>query len=497
VHYDAMVTLDDITRNDAELTARFESRLQVNSDLTRALVSFQANKTEQSYRWFKYKEGFSSAIINYILDSVKAKEGVVLDPFAGAGTTLFVAAERGLDAVGIELLPLGQEIIAARKTTLNGGAAECSKALKRWLADRPWERGQPKPFRHLKITAGAFSDETELGLGRFLAQREAETPKLKRLLQFAALCVLEEISYTRKDGQYLRWDKRSGRRQGKKPFDKGHIKPFTDAIMEKLQQICHDLAGSEQSGLQLFTPPAHFGSIEVIPGSCLEELPKLPDDHFDCLITSPPYCNRYDYTRTYALELALLGADEVEIKKLRQTMLSCTVENRPKADLHKSFHPDIWTRSERAFQSQACIQGVLQYLEQRKAEGLLNNSGIPRMVKGYFWETTLAIFECARILKPGAPFVMVNDNVRYEGALVPVDLILSDIAEQAGFDVEKIWVLPTNKGNSSQQMGQWGRAQLRKCVYVWRKASLNLDKPIGQIAKLSVISKVGSVCQSA
>ena len=31
--------------------------------------------------------------------------GPVLDPFAGSGTSLFVAAEMGLDAVGIELLP--------------------------------------------------------------------------------------------------------------------------------------------------------------------------------------------------------------------------------------------------------------------------------------------------------------------------------------------------------------------------------------------------------
>ena len=51
---------------------------------------------------------------------------------------------------------------------------------------------------------------------------------------------------------------------------------------------------------------------------------------------------------------------------------------------------------------------------------------------------------------------------------VPVDLILSDFAEAAGFDVEAIWVLPKGKGNSSQQMGLHGRQELRKCVYLWR-----------------------------
>lgn len=64
---------------------------------------------------------------------------------------------------------------------------------------------------------------------------------------------------------------------------------------------------------------------------------------------------------------------------------------------------------------------------------------------------------------------MVNDNVRYAGASVSVDLILSHIAEALGFRVENILVLPNGKGNSSQQMGQHGRDILRKGVYVWRK----------------------------
>jgi len=79
------------------------------------------------------------------------------------------------------------------------------------------------------------------------------------------------------------------------------------------------------------------------------------------------------------------------------------------------------------------------------------------------------IFECARIMKPGAPLFMVNDNVRYAGANISVDLILSDIAEKVGLQVEHILVLPEGKGNSSQQMGKHGRTSLRKCVYVWRK----------------------------
>ena len=64
---------------------------------------------------------------------------------------------------------------------------------------------------------------------------------------------------------------------------------------------------------------------------------------------------------------------------------------------------------------------------------------------------------------------MVNDNVRYAGVSISVDIILSEIAEQLGFAAERILVLPNGKGNSSQQMGAHGREALRKCVYLWRK----------------------------
>ena len=61
---------------------------------------------------------------------------------------------------------------------------------------------------------------------------------------------------------------------------------------------------------------------------------------------------------------------------------------------------------------------------------------------------------------------MVNDNVRYAGVSMSVDLILSEIAEHIGFKIKKILVLPQEKGNSSQQMGIYGRNSLRKSIYI-------------------------------
>ena len=147
-------------------------------------------------------------------------------------------------------------------------------------------------------------------------------------------------------------------------------------------------------------------------------------------------------------------------------MLSCTVENRAKDLL--SLNPK-WKDAIEATDHQALLQAILQYLEQQRIQKKLNNTGISRMVKGYFYEMACVIAEFSRVLNKNGLMFMVNDNVRYAGASISVDLILSNIAERLGFVVEHILVLPQGKGNSSQQMGKHGRDELRKCVYVWRK----------------------------
>jgi hypothetical protein len=50
-----------------KLYERFASKLEAALSFNRQHVSFQANKDEPIYRWFKYKEGFSSGLVRYFL----------------------------------------------------------------------------------------------------------------------------------------------------------------------------------------------------------------------------------------------------------------------------------------------------------------------------------------------------------------------------------------------------------------------------------------------
>jgi site-specific DNA-methyltransferase (cytosine-N4-specific) len=98
----------------------------------------------------------------------------------------------------------------------------------------------------------------------------------------------------------------------------------------------------------------------------------------------------------------------------------------------------------------------------------LNNDRIPIMIKGYFEDMNLVIKQLVHYLRPGGLIALVVANARFEGELVPTDLILSELAEINGLKTESIWVT-RYKGNSSQQMGRYGRIPVRESIVFWRK----------------------------
>lgn len=473
-----MIKMSEILLSERRLLFdRLSDRMETAYNLSRKVVSFQANKDEPIYRWFKYKEGFSSSLVKYFLSEYSSKPGKVLDPFAGAGTTLFAGQELGWESHGIELLPVGTFVMQTREALNNIDTNKLKNVVKNlWVEVSKIEK-YSNHINHISITKDAFPDETEIFLNKYLTYCSGiKDKKIQTVLKFAAFSVLEEISYTRKDGQYLRWDYRSKRELAGKPFDKGKILSFREAVKNKLQHIVHDLSPVQSTSLfeQFENNAQEKKSVNIISGSSLEELPKLKSNSFDFIVTSPPYCNRYDYTRTYALELVFLGNNNDQVRNLRQTMLSCTVENKEKIDHLKQFYNSIGEQKAfeevlNTYNSSSAMIEVNSILDELNKLEKLNNSNIARMVKNYFFEMCFVIYEMARITKKGGYCVMVNDNVRYGGEEIPVDLILSEFAENFGYNINKIFVLPKGKGNSSQQMGNYGRTEVRKCVYLWQK----------------------------
>ena len=443
------------------LYRRFADRLAVRRDLTRRLVSYQGNKQQPGLRWMRYKEGFSADLVK---SNLRVAEGPVLDPFSGIGTAVLVAAGAGRPATGIEIMPVGIRVAQAISSVANqweeADVKRAGAALLRSLQgeDAP---GQHR-FPHVPITEHAFPAATERKIAQarsFLNRMDKKDPR-RVILDVACMSILEETSYTRKDGQYLRWDNRCGR-QLRGGMDKGPIPGFAEALEQRLLDMAQDaprlarLYGGRTPRLR--------------QGSALTELAGLPTESIGLTVTSPPYANRYDYTRTYALELAWLGYDKAGFGALRQSLISATVENRSKEESLDSTYPRpaVLRRAKSAVRSGAALTEALNALRRQRSE--LGNPHVIRLVANYFLEMAIVVAELSRLTRPGGRVVMVNDNVQYHGEEIPVDLILADIAESCGFQCEEISVLPRGKGNASQQMGRFGRRELRKCVYHWVK----------------------------
>ncbi|MDR0307404.1 MAG: DNA adenine methylase [Chitinispirillales bacterium] len=458
--------------------------ITVVSDMfNRQNVSYQLSKNDTLHRWLKYKEGFSADLVKRLLKEFNIKQGdTVLDPFVGSGTTSLVCKMQGINSIGFDILPMSKIAIKAKQSVLEYDLIEIKRVISE-IKNLEIPENYNSRTPHITITDGAYSENTEKEIAFFTEwNNDNECSEItKNLVTLCILNSLEKISYTAKDGQFLRWDYRSKKmlesaehrkKNGKSPLvirlDKGDLPALKQSLLDELNSVSIDISFIQKSAT------SNTGKLNFIEGSALYELPKLESNLLNAVITSPPYCNRYDYTRTYALELAYLGITDEKIKKLRQELLSCTVENRPKIDYIKEKYIALCKEKDfnqimKIVENNQTLAEINHSLNERSKNGDINNRGVLRMVNGYFQELTFIYAELFRLCKSGAKVAFVNDNVRYGGEVISVDFISTELAEKIGFKPVKVYSLKQQKGNSSQQMAKFGRVPLRKSITVWEK----------------------------
>ncbi len=473
---------DDSERKKLEKT--YADVLEVTDRFNRQSVSYQLSKHDMLHSWLKYKEGFSAELVNLLLDEFGIKAGdTILDPFFGSGTTGLVCHMRDINSIGYDIMPVSTVAVQAKTAVMRYDTGE----LKRMAADIERLR-VPKDYTRqtpaITITKDAYPMENARFLQYLSEWRDQAvySDEAKNLLTLCIINSLEPCSYTIKSGQYLGWDSRSPKvasanirrkETGKKPLARKMVREIIGDSKETiLQELEHVI--SEIDVIQKQAGPEKKARVYYQQESALKKLPVMEENSIDGVITSPPYCNRYDYTRTYALELVYLGLNEETIKEMRQNQLSCTVESRPKTEQMEAYYQKIgagerFREISSVIRDNAVLKEILTALNARKEHGDLNNNGVIRMVEGYFTELAFLYAELYRVCKKGAQVAFVNDNVRYGGEVIPVDFLSCLFAEQFGFHVKKVYCLQQKKGNSSQQMAKFGKVPLRKSITIWEK----------------------------
>ncbi len=467
-----------------KLENHFKPFLEVTDKFNRQSVSYQLSKNDILHSWLKYKEGFSADLVNTLLDEMNIpKRGVILDPFFGSGTTGLVCQMRSLNSIGYDILPISAISIKAKSCVMKYNLDELNSLLvevKKLSVPDSYSSKTP----YVKITEDAYPLENEKFF-KYISDWidcSSFSDEAKNLLTLCVINSLERCSFTTKSGQYLGWDYRSlkvkkanekRKANGRNPIKKKIVREVIfnahELIIEELEHVI-----SEIEFIQKNNPINNDARINYKKSSVLKELPLLDDNSINGVITSPPYCNRYDYTRTYALELVYLGLDEQGIKDLRQELLSCTVESKSKLEDIERYYKKIgaenrFYRIKNIIDTNSVFNEIKNSLNKRKDNGDLNNNGVIRMVDGYFTELAFIYAELYRVCTPGSKVAFVNDNVRYGGEVIPVDFLSSLFAEEFGFKVKKIYCLHQKKGNSSQQMAKFGKVSLRKSITVWEK----------------------------
>ena len=186
------------SRMNERLAAMMQSQIPVHeAPGLRDAVNFDESSTSAVHRWFRYREGFSPAI----LDKLSGHQRV-FDPFCGCGTTLIEAKRRGISAVGTDVNPLA--VFIAKVKTRNY-TAKHGRDFEIW-AQRAAQGRNVWPEPKMSLLPKLFQPEALNELLKLRAGLEAcEDKKVRDLLLLCWLNILESCSNVFKEGNGLKY----------------------------------------------------------------------------------------------------------------------------------------------------------------------------------------------------------------------------------------------------------------------------------------------------
>ncbi len=409
--------------------------------------------------WYRFVLSYPPHLVREYIAKFELEPGqTVLDPFCGTGTTLVEAKKLRIGSVGIEAHPLSH---FASSTKLD------------WLVD---PRGMLSNAEYIgaEVTAElarhGILDDPQGHLG-------FEAPALRKLRSLSA----EEMNLLLTDSiSQLPLQKTLVLRDCIEKFAKpewhGHLKlalakalvgpignlhfgpevgvgkpkedaPVISSWLSNVRQMASDLE-------PLYKSRAVSGKT-ILADS--RELPRvIKPGTIDAVITSPPYPNEKDYTRTTRLESVILGfiTSKAQLKAFKQHLMRSNTRNVYKADTD-----DKWVSDHRE------IQRIATAIEARRVE-LGKTSGFERLyakvTKMYFGGMVRHLAELRPALRPGARLAyVVGDQASYLRVMIRTGELLASLAEPLGYTVESIDLFRTRLATATKE-------QLREEVVVLR-----------------------------
>lgn len=400
------------------------------------------NSNYGTHGWHRYVGRFPPHVIRALLNHFGAgRSSVVLDPFAGSGTTGVECRLLGIPFVGIEICPL---------------SAMMTRAKASFPAD-------PKRFRDL---ATQFSGYFQHQWKRFLARRKLDQidhrdvlrrignpiPTFVNIERWFTAQALLGVSIAVQFGLSLDGFDReavllavSSRMRSIGNVDVDVVRaeyrktPRADVdvhrlVVRALNKMAKDVDAIRRTHATLIGPPE---ACSIHEGSVLEV--DLPEKSIDYVITSPPYgVEAISYLRTHLLSYRSLVAHlqhdpyETRDKTIGSEYLSdaCTSENSRAIEVSKSCRDFFANASDHS--------GDKKYRSRH-------------MAMRHFFDDLLAVAERLSVwLKDSGRVAFIVGNKRLGQDVIPAAPIVRELFESAGFkfldDIRH--KLKTNNSNS-------------------------------------------------
>lgn len=405
-----------------------------------------------AHDWYRFVLSFPPHLVRDYLDrfSVSANQRV-LDPFCGTGTTLVECKKQGIASAGVEANPMARftsQVKVDWKVDPRGLIEHSVKIAEdaqtelhsQGLDDIPlplFQTGRRQSFqlRELSEETGKLllaNSISPLPLHKTLVLIDHLTRNLdERFYRYQLLALAKALVFSISN---LHFGPEVGIGPAKK--DASVITAWLECVRsmaEDLEQL-QDRADVEAT---------------VHQADSRQLLEALQPASIDAVITSPPYPNEKDYTRTTRLESVLLGfiRNKEELKSLKRNLLRSNTRN-----VYKGDDDDKWVSS---FQE---IQRIAEAIEKRRIE-MGKTSGFERLyakvTKLYFGGMARHLAELRSVLRPGAHLAyVVGDQASYLRIMIRTGELLAQIAQSLGYELLSIDLFRTRLATATREQLQ-------------------------------------------
>jgi tRNA G10 N-methylase Trm11 len=383
------------------------------------LGTFQDSLRAPVHRWFKYPAGFSYKFVEVMIEDYKLGDSsLLLDPFAGSGTTLVTAKHQGVPSVGIEAHPF-VFWVAQTKCFWEYDTERLRQTLQRLLS---------RLHRRPSLEKGAL-DEFPALVHKCYSEANLRTLKFIRDTIDQMECADEERAFFR---LALTDTLRSASKAGTgwpyiapSKYQAKNEQPALDVFSQTVQMMFRDL-------LSVLTSRRGQAQVQLYQMDARQPYP-IEAESVDVAVTSPPYLNNYDYADRTRLETYFFGwakswRDITEQVRDR-LIISATTQIRRTTFADAPVSSGICELDARLYAELS--DKVSQLKARRLSKG--GKKSYDLMVAGYFNDMLLVIQQVYRVLKPGAAFALVLGDSAPYSVYIPTEEYLGRLGRAVGF----------------------------------------------------------------